>query len=232
MADETRASKDARIAELEEELATARAAAAAPEAEAGASTKMLEVLDALVAKVGEIAAPGAQAGAGQSFARGETAMDVERSLRGTVTTGEHSGRKTDYPVTFRSRGSDFLMIRKARHRHVNESGEAVVTTGVHYSFAPTGTFVTDDEDVVDYIRTSPGFNAEVFEVGNEPDRTPDAGPVLDRIIDARIQLDVETLDRLEHEERSGYQRPQVLEAIAASRRSMERGAREIDEALS
>jgi hypothetical protein len=222
---------EAQLAEAQSALGAARALAGQENAPEGAGAAMIAALEALAAKVAEISVAQPQADSGsrtQTYGRDESAADVERSLRGTVSVGEHSGERTERPITFRSRGRNFNMVRKARHRYVDQGGETVVTAGVHYDFAPAGEFTTDDADVVDYIRQSPGFNVEVWEVGNEPDRVPSAEPELDRIMDARLALDVDTLDEIEHRERETWKRPIVLETIESARRSLRRAEADLE----
>lgn len=226
---------EAQLAALEEQLARSRQAAVEPSLPAPETTAVVTALEAVTATLRgmqEAQEASARASAG-SFREHESPGSVEASLRGSVTTGDHSGRYADHFVTFEARGvrdgrgSNFNVVRKARHRFVDASGEAVVTPGVHYDFAPTGHFVTDDLEVIEYLKRRPGFNLEFWELGEEPGGAPSAEPVLDRIMEARIEMDVEALDAIEHEERAGHGRPQVLQGVEAARRSIRKKADEL-----
>lgn len=222
----------ARIAELEQQLQEARAEAGMQDAPPDAGEKLLSVFEQLLERVN--AAP--QAKAVGTFGQGESVDAIASGALARISVGEHSGAVLDPPVTFRARGADkpggcnFNIVRKAQHRTVLESGEAVFSLATHYNFAPSGYFTTDDEDVAAYIRRSPGYGVEVMELGAEQGDVPSPGPVLDRIMQARIDLDVEALDEIEHRERGGegWKRPVVLEAIAATRRSMARAEQELE----
>lgn len=230
---------EAKVKELEAELAAARTAAVAEGAPAEAGSALSDVLAKLSGAIDGLAASGPAAGQ-QSFKPGESPQDVFKSLEGTVSEGavledgeivEHSGKKIA-PVTFKSRGSNQVVICKARHRLVDARGGVQVTPGVSYQFTPDeggkgGVFTTDDKVVADYLRSREGFNREYVEVGNEPDRMPSPAPVIDRVMDAQIELDIDALDEIEHEENATWARPAVLEAVAAARRRVERSKAEV-----
>jgi hypothetical protein len=222
----------AKIAELEVQLAAAREAADAPGASEDAGAQAADVFADLAEAIRGLSAAQV-APAAHTFRPGESVEEIERSLVGSVGIGEHSGRRLATPVTFRSRGANQNVIRKGRARSVGPTGEAVVTRGVHYAFAPAmdgergGVFTTDDEDVVEFLKARPGFGVEYWVVGEEPNDVPSAGPTLDRILEATIELDVEVLDSIEHEERKGWNRAAVLGAVAAARRRIERSQAEV-----
>lgn len=222
--------KDQRIAELEEELALVRASAAAPAGDHGA---ILERLTAVMEQLAEARQPAAPAGPG-SFGAGETADAILRSLQGSVSVGEHSGRYTSdggsdpelaVPITFRSKGVNFNVVRKSRTRLVHVDGTPEITPGVHYSFAPAGIFQTDDMAVVEYLRSRPTYNVEFWEVGNEPNRPKDPGPVLEAILKATAALDDAALAEIQKAEREGDNRDEILRAVTSARKTI-RGLQE------
>jgi hypothetical protein len=224
---ELREQVDRLTAELEEARGAVAAAAksgGSGETEGDRLAVALEGITALLAAQQQAVADKAP-----TFKTGESAVDVYKSLEGTVLPGsvdengdpvEHSGRKLPRPVTFKSKGKNQTIIRKGRHRFTDISGDVQVTTGVHYSFAPNGEFSTDDEEVVEFLKRKPEFDVLFWLEGAEPDRTPDAGPVVDRVIQAVIDLDVAALDEVEHEERAGYAREAVLVAVDRARRQI------------
>lgn len=228
VAPEEVAALQAKLAEVTAELESARnAAAAAQESGEGNGAANDRLGAALEQIAGFMAAQqAAQAASAPTFARGETKEDVYRSLEGTVTAGsldangdpvDHSGAKLDRPVTFKAEGKNFNIIRKSRNRWTDMSGDLQITPGVHYSFAPHGTFTTDDEEVVEFLKAKPEYKVLFWLEGDEPDRVPDAGPTIDRVIDAVFELDVATLDEIEHEERATYQREAVLVSVERAR---------------
>lgn len=225
------AEAQARIMALEQELAEARAAAGAPGASADAGGALLSVFEELLERVRAVPAQSKA-----TFAPGESVESIAQGAMAKISIGQHSGEHLDAPVTFRARGADrpggcnFNIVRRAQTRSVLETGETVFSQAVHYNFAPSGYFTTDDAQVAAHIRATPGYGVEVVEVGAESGDVPSPGPVLDKILQARIELDVAKLDEIEHAERGeeGWKRAVVLEAVAAARRSMQRAEQDLE----
>lgn len=120
-------------------------------------------------------------------------------------------------VTFRAKGVNFRAVMVPRQRWTAPNGEVQVSDGVTYEFAPKGEFRTDDPEAIAYLRGLGSFNREFWEVGNEPGRIPDSGPMIERVAAASAALNLEALDELELEERAGHKRHDVLTHITASK---------------
>ena len=202
---------------LRAELAEAQAALAARGAAPADATsdRLADVLEMLGTQL---------AGRGvdeATFRPGEKAGDIMASLEGRVSTGDHSGRYTDHPVTFLSRGRNLRVIKKARIRYSDARGEIVVTEGVHYPFEPDGRFETDDAEVVEYLKGRPSFGSEFWEMGADPHQAPSPQPVLDTIMDAMLDLDDARLAEIERVELEGLKRALVLDSVQAARRKVQ-----------
>jgi hypothetical protein len=118
-------------------------------------------------------------------------------------------------VRFRSRGVNYsLTIVPARTRITDFGKEEI--PGRRVSFAPDGEYVTDDPVEIAALRATPLLNLEVFEVGAEPDAIPPADDVLDRIMQAAMELDAETLEAIEASEVAGYNRREVLASVRSA----------------
>ena len=145
--------------------------------------------------------------------------DAEAELQGTVSTGpEPEGEDLlEHEVVFRSSDKHHNVIRRSRHRVTLPNGEVRISEGVHFNFEPAGEFRTRSRAVADYLRSRPGFNLVFWEVGAEPDRVPSPEGVLRRVMAAMRDLDVETLDSIEREERQGHKREIVLNSISGAR---------------
>jgi hypothetical protein len=78
------------------------------------------------------------------------------------------------------------------------------------------------QDAVHFLRSRPGYNntsrpGGFTEVGREPNRIPDAGPVIDQVMEAFGNLDRDTLVAIrEAEEAAEYTRQAVLDAVASA----------------
>jgi hypothetical protein len=119
-------------------------------------------------------------------------------------------------VRFRSRGVNYsLTVVPARTRLTDFGKEDL--PGRRISFAPDGEYVTDDPEEIAAIRATPMLNLEVFEVGAEPDAIPASDEVLDRIMQAAMELDAETLEAIEATEVAGYNRRDVLASVRSAR---------------
>lgn len=147
---------------------------------------------------------------------------IEQEFIGAATPaddgdGDNIGPAPVDEVVFRSKGVNFRAVRVPRHRWTAPNGEVQVSDGVTYEFAPKGEFRTDDPEAIAYLRGLGSFNREFWEVGNEPGRIPDSGPMIERVAAASAALNLEALDELELEERAGHKRHDVLTHITASK---------------
>lgn len=123
-------------------------------------------------------------------------------------------------VHFRSKGVNFRAVIKPSRRKTTEFGMETIP-GTAADFAPTGDYRTSDPEVVEYLRALPTFNVEFWEVGHEPGQAPSIEPVIDRIAAAIIELDDAALSQLDGEERSSFNRPEVLAMISSARRRVQ-----------
>lgn len=212
-----------RLAALQEELEKTRAAAARPDASGADGGAVVEVLVELASELRaarEVREEEAKAKA-PTFGSGETPQDVWKSLEGS-NDESLIGEKMPMPLRFKARGKNLVILHKARHRYHDPSGNLVVTQGRRYDFAPNGELITEDSGVAEYLKQRPMYGSEFWLVGEEPFKVPEAGAVIDSIMEATMRMDVSALDAIEHEERDGYKRPAVLEGVAAARRSIAR----------
>lgn len=132
-------------------------------------------------------------------------------------------------VEFRSKGVNFKVVLKASYRHATDHGQEFIS-GQYADFAPHGTFKTDDAWEIEKLRSSPTFNREFWEVGAEPGALPSADEELDRIMAAVAELDDAALAQIEGEERSGFNRSDVLESVTRARAQVQRLTEERDAA--
>lgn len=156
---------------------------------------------------------------------GDPAQMFEQ-LHNTTTAEIPGGEELDHEVVFRSRGINYGIIFKPRRQMVTASGERMFSDGIRFDF-PKGEFRTKNKLVQEYIRSRPQFNADVWEVGNEPGRVPSPDLVLDRVAKAISELDDATLAEIETAERSTYKRPEVLTTIASGRRHIQSAAESV-----
>jgi hypothetical protein len=152
--------------------------------------------------------------------------ELMRQMQGAVSAGPapEGDDVLPEPVTFRSKGVNFNVIRKARHRVTHANGDVEISEGIHYNFAPTGTFTTQDRRVVEFLNRLPSFNLEFWQVGAEPGAVPPAEATIASIMRAVRDLDVDRVDEIAREEQAGHQREQVLLAIENARGLLREGA--------
>lgn len=122
-------------------------------------------------------------------------------------------------VLFRSRGRGFRAVMQASFDEPTNFG-IKRHKGRVIEFAPSGEYRTSDPEEIAHLRGLGTLNLEFWEVGKEPDRIPSPEPVIDRILAATLELDLATLETIEHEERGGYGREQVLSAVRSARRQV------------
>jgi hypothetical protein len=124
---------------------------------------------------------------------------------------------------FRSKGHGFRAVMVARNRTTMPNGEVRVfgtdeyPAGKTIEFAPAGEYVTDDPREIAYLKSLPTFNLEFWQVGAEPHAIPDPKPIMEKVAEATVTVDDETLARLEEEERATWKRKFVLDSIRAAR---------------
>lgn len=201
--------------ELEQTISELQRLERAP-AEPALGDKLADVLERLGEQLG---ARGVEEA---TFRAGESAESVIKAIEGKVSRGEHSGRVAPGGmVTFLSRGSNLVVLKKGRIRYADARGQLAVTEGVQYDFAPDGRFETDDEEVIEYLEARPAFGVEFWEMGHDPHKAPTPAPVLDEIMDAVINLDDDRLAEIEQEEQEGLKREIVLSQVASARRKVQ-----------
>ena len=122
------------------------------------------------------------------------------------------------PVTFRARGRNQRIVRVPATRWTTLNGEAQHAGGISYDFAPTGDFTALNSNVANFLRGRPMFNVEFWELGAEPHAAPDPSVVLDKVLQATMELDLDTLEELRAKEAASHGRKVVLDAITAAQR--------------
>lgn len=120
-------------------------------------------------------------------------------------------------VIFRSKGRGFRAIMIPRHRWTAGNGEVQVTPGKTLEFGPNGEYRTSDAAEIKHLKGLQSFNREFWQVGAEPGRVPDSQPMLERVVEAGISLDIAKLDELEQEESTGFARHDVMVSIKAAK---------------
>lgn len=127
------------------------------------------------------------------------------------------------PVMFRSRGVGFRAVLDPKRPQFDAVGvHTGDSAGEVAEFKPDGTFETRDPAVVKDLMARDSFNLEFFRVGMEPGRAPDSAPVLDRIMQATIDLDVKAIEEILEAERAegGHNRGDVIGAGESSLRRL------------
>lgn len=123
--------------------------------------------------------------------------------------------ETPERIRFRSRGVNYALTIEPARTRLNDFGKEEIP-GRRISFAPDGEYVTSDPVEIAALRATPMLNLEVFEVGAEPDAIPPSDDVLDRIMQAAMELDAETLEAIEATEVAGYNRRDVLASVRSA----------------
>lgn len=210
----------AEAAEARAEAAEARAATIAAIDDTAAEGPSADVLERLTTALERLGTTAPSVGA---FRPGESAQEVEQSLEGTVSNDPPllDGQERVDPVTFISKGPNFVLVHKSRHRSTSSNGEVNVTQGVSYDFAPSGSFTTDNPRAIEYLRGRPSFNVEYWELGNEPGAAPAPDLVIDAIMAAALELDDDALAEIERNELAGHGREVVLTQIRSARRRVQ-----------
>ena len=128
------------------------------------------------------------------------------------------------PVVFRSKGTEFRVIRVGRHKWTAPNGEAQVTDGRDYQFVSQGIGASElrvfNSNVAEFLRGRPSYNREFWEVGREPHAPPDPELVFDRIMEAVVDYDDARLEELAKLEQASHKRPVVLKAIRQARQKI------------
>lgn len=130
---------------------------------------------------------------------------------------QHEAEEDFEPVIFRAKAgvkSQLRMVRIARYRY-DVNGQERLSPGAAYQFSE-GELIAKSQDVADWVRSRPGFNVVFWEAGNEPHSAPDPGVMLDKVLDATLELDVEKLEELRGLEQGSHKRPLVLKRIDAA----------------
>jgi hypothetical protein len=122
------------------------------------------------------------------------------------------------PVIFRSKGKNQRVVRVPATRWTTLNGEAQHAGGIAYNFEPNGEFVAKSANVAEFLRRRPMFNVEFWEVGAEPHTPPDPSLMLDKILKATMELDLDTLEELRAAEAASHGRKVVLDQITAAQR--------------
>lgn len=127
------------------------------------------------------------------------------------------------PVMFRSRGRGFRVVLDPKRPAFDAHGAHVGDTpGAVADFKPAGTYETRDPAVVDFLMARDSFNLEFFRVGMEPGRAPDSAPVMDKLMQATLDLDVKTIEEILEAERAdgGHKRGDVINAAESALRRL------------
>lgn len=156
----------------------------------------------------------------------EPADDLEAEpvdLSGTTEHGDEIGPdgRLTMPVLFRSRGRQFRAVTDPKRPFFDSVGVRIGDTpGAVCEFAPNGTYETDDPGIVAALMARPSFNLEFVRVGMEVDRPPDSRPVIDKIMQAMLDLDVPVIDEILEAETAdgGHDRPDVIAACESALR--------------
>lgn len=124
-------------------------------------------------------------------------------------------------VVFRSRGTHFRAVIRPSRREQHPHGVEFVP-GEACDFAPHAEFRTSDSRIAEHLRGLASCGTEFYEVGNEPGRIPSSERVIAAIMEASVELDDARLGAIEVEERGQFRREDVLVAVAAARRQVQR----------
>jgi hypothetical protein len=136
--------------------------------------------------------------------------------------------KTTTPHRFISKGMHFQIVHRPPLTRDNNSGGMIVVDRGHIidfgtpfrvegNDLPVGTYVTDDPEIVEWLRNADSFNVEFWEQGNEPDAVhPTMQELAPQIAAATAELDTDALHELLKAELATHNRPDVLAVLEAS----------------
>lgn len=202
---------------MEERLAVA-------EERLAAAMEMIAAQGAQTAEVLAQAQSGRQDGAAAGKWASLDAAEAAQALQGTVSDALETDTllseldPPQRPITFISKGANFKAIRIGRQRTTAPNGEVIVSTGVTYDFAPTGTYTAKTVEAVTFLRSRQSMNVEFWEVGKEPHAAPDTEKIMQQILDALGDYDDEALRQIEEIEQASHKREVVLKAVAHARK--------------
>jgi hypothetical protein len=132
-----------------------------------------------------------------------------------TATDKQTAKKPEKPeVVFISKGTNYRITLKPRHRSTMPNGETVMTEGIACEFGLERRYVTTDSEIARRLREAPSFGVQFFEFTQV--HVPDPKETLDAILDAILELDVERLLEIQAEEQAEHQRKVVLEQVAAA----------------
>jgi hypothetical protein len=126
-----------------------------------------------------------------------------------------------FEKVYRSKGKNLTIIYNARRAMSDAEGNTWFKSGQHIMFAPYGEFRTDNPDVVAFLESRDSFNREFWDIENVPGGLPDPQVALERIVQLSIDLNLEGLNEMEVEERSGFNRREVMQQIKAAQTRLE-----------
>lgn len=213
--------------------APAAAETVAAGVDVGALLGQLEALQAQVAEMAAAAATATAGGGGDVAAALVAALEKMQAPAVTVEQPKqvplppkHDDVEEGFePVTFRSRGRNFKVIRVSAHRNLVNDSWVPVTTGRYYDFAPNGDLKVLNSDVAEFLRACPDFNQLFWELGNAPGADKELKPLLQKIARAAVSMDDETLAEIERQERRRTApRSVVITTVLAAREMIQDGA--------
>lgn len=161
------------------------------------------------------------AATGQEIALKGSVDELVAQLSGTITEGPPPENPLAEPVVFIAKGAMFKAVRKSRQRMVMPNGEQAFTTGITYDFAPSGRYMTIDPSAVTWLEGRPGFGVEYWRQDKPPHAAPDAGLVLDKVLDLALALDDDGLRELLETEQASHKRKIVIDRINQARKRVQ-----------
>lgn len=205
-------------------LAEVRAAAAQMLEDARATAdEMRAAAQAELADVAEQARTAAALAGEDPKERAKALVDHGRRQFEELTTGDgrvwlqHERDPEFEPVIFEAAGgkkSELRILRISRHEYTH-MGRTETSPGVAYQFKD-GQLEALSPDVADYLRQRPGFGSLFWEAGAKPGAVPDPKVMLDKVLEAAMDLDVDRLSELLEQEIENDKRPVVLVQIRAA----------------
>lgn len=130
---------------------------------------------------------------------------------------------------FRSRDQNLVLVRRPERRRYNERGELEVIEGERVVFSH-GSFSTDDEELIEWLRGHERCNSRFYEVGNEPGRErPTVSEAMKEIAQAAASSNANRLAAIYEREVNSYDRASVKEAATAALETLEEAAAPADE---